>query len=188
MTHNHPPLLGYADRLSARAGEIVEVKVSSYLEGEYTARLVRTICADPNPQGMGLTEEDVDSSFASTYPARIQKFAPGSCVKVPLSASNSLPDVFTASAMIWPTLLGREKQAVLSVGLANSGTAFILGLDATGRPWAAIKLVDGSWAECTLPTPLDERQWAHLSVRRRRRQRRRRLLKTANYVHFYVFL
>ncbi len=76
MTHNHPPLLGYADRLSARAGEVVEVKVSSYLEGEYTARLVRTICADPNPQGMGLTEEDVGSSFASTYPARIQKFAP----------------------------------------------------------------------------------------------------------------
>ena len=164
MTHNHPPLLGYADRLSARAGEVVEVKVSSYLEGEYSARLVRTICADPNPQGMGLTEEEVDSSFASTYPARIQKFTPGSCVKVPLSKCNRLPEVFTASAMIWPTLPGGEKQAVLSVGVANSGTAFILGLDATGRPWAAIRLVDDSWAECTLHTPLDERRWVHLSV------------------------
>ena len=51
MNKNHPPLLGYADQLSARPGETVEVKVSSYLEGEYTARLVRTICADPNPEG-----------------------------------------------------------------------------------------------------------------------------------------
>ena len=32
MNNNHPPLLGYADQLSARPGETVEVKVSSYLK------------------------------------------------------------------------------------------------------------------------------------------------------------
>ena len=63
MNNNHPPLLGYADQLAARPGETVEVKVSSYLEGEYTARLVRTICADPNPEGMGLVEEPIDCSL-----------------------------------------------------------------------------------------------------------------------------
>ena len=53
MNNNHPPLLGYADRLSARPGEVVEVKVGRYLEGEYTERLVRTICAAPKPEGIG---------------------------------------------------------------------------------------------------------------------------------------
>ena len=85
MKNNHPPLLGYADRLSARPGEVVEVKVSSYLEGEYTARLVRTICADPNPEGTGLVEKAVDCTFADSYAARVQPFTPGSCVKVPLT-------------------------------------------------------------------------------------------------------
>ncbi|GIS89204.1 MAG: hypothetical protein CM1200mP18_19140 [Gammaproteobacteria bacterium] len=85
MNKNHPPLLGYADQCPPDQVRAVEVKVSSYLEGEYTARLVRTICADPNPEGMGLLEEAIDCSFAGSYAARVQPFTPGSCVKVPLT-------------------------------------------------------------------------------------------------------
>ena len=164
MKNNHPPLLGYADRLSARPGEVVEVKVSSYLEGEYTARLVRTICADPNPQGMGLAEKAVDCSFADSYTARVQPFTPGSCVKVPLTEASQLPDTFTFSARIWPTRPGEGAQTVFSVGEASSGCALVLGLDDVGRPRVAVRMTDDSWSECVLDSPIIDRYWVRLSA------------------------
>ena len=164
MNNNHPPLLGYADRLSARPGEVVEVKVSSYLEGEYTARLVRTICADPNPQGMGLAEKAVDCSFADSYTARVQPFTPGSCVKVPLTEASQLPDTFTFSARIWPTRPGEGAQTVFSVGEASSGCALVLGLDDVGRPRVAVRMTDDSWSECVLDSPIIDRYWVRLSA------------------------
>ena len=164
MNKNHPPLLGYADRLSARPGEVVEVKVSSYLEGEYTARLVRTICADPNPEGMGLLEEAIDCSFAGSYAARVQPFTPGSCVKVPLTADSQLPDIFTLTAMIWPTQPGEGAQTVFSVGAVSSGCALFLGLDGAGRPRIAVRMTDDSWCECVLDSPIADRYWVRLSA------------------------
>ena len=164
MNNNHPPLLGYADQLSARPGETVEVKVSSYLEGEYTARLVRTICADPNPEGIGLVEEAIDGSFAGSYAARVQPFTPGSCVKVPLTADSQLPDIFTLTAMIWPTQPGEGAQTVFSVGAVSSGCALFLGLDGAGRPRIAVRMTDHSWSECVLNSPIADRYWARLSA------------------------
>ena len=67
-----PPLLGYADRLSVRPGETVAVKVSCTLEEDFSASLVRIICADPNPSGPGIIEESVPANFAASYPARVQ--------------------------------------------------------------------------------------------------------------------
>ena len=59
-----PPLLGYADRLSVRPGETVAVKVSCTLAEDFSASLVRIICADPNPSGPGIIEESVPANFA----------------------------------------------------------------------------------------------------------------------------
>ena len=73
------PLTGYTDRLSARPGEEIEFKVSSTGGGRYRARLARSICADPNPAGAGITEEDASAWFAPReLPARHQPFFPGS--------------------------------------------------------------------------------------------------------------
>ena len=35
-----PPIIGYTNRLSARPGEEIEVKVSSTIEGSYEAKFV----------------------------------------------------------------------------------------------------------------------------------------------------
>ena len=121
--------------------------MSSYLEGEYTARLVRTICADPNPEGMGLLEEAIDCSFAGSYAARVQPFTPGSCVKVPLTEDTQVPDTFSLSAIICPTQPGQVAQTVFSVGAASSGCTLFLGLDCAGRPRVAVKMSDDSWSE-----------------------------------------
>ena len=81
--NRYPPLLGYTDRLSARPGDVVQVKVSSYLEGDFEADLARIICAAPNPEGTGLIEVGVACDFAGRYPSRIQPFTPGSCMQDP---------------------------------------------------------------------------------------------------------
>ena len=73
------PLAGYTNRLSARPGDSVEVKVSSLGTTPYHASLVRVLYADPNPDGPGVQEEIVLAAVAGDYPSREQKFSPGSC-------------------------------------------------------------------------------------------------------------
>ena len=102
---NRPPLLGYADRLSARPGDEVQIKVSSALLGSYQASLVRIISADPNPDGIGVVEQDVESDFQGSYPARSQDFTPGSYMAAKLPDTATLPEEFFVSAKIWPTLI-----------------------------------------------------------------------------------
>jgi N,N-dimethylformamidase len=72
------PLTGYLDRISARPGETIGVKVSSTLAGPYAADLIRIIHADPNPDGPGLKYQDIPSDFAGAYRSRHQSVSPGS--------------------------------------------------------------------------------------------------------------
>jgi N,N-dimethylformamidase len=118
------PLLGYCDKLSGRPGDVVAFKVSSQLTGDYEARLVRVISADPNPDGPGMIEEAVAADFAGRYPSRPQPFFPGSyvCFEHPLPlalppAGVSAPAPgMTLEAVIWPTLVNGSEQVVLAVG------------------------------------------------------------------------
>ena len=158
----HPPLLGYTDRLSARPGETVQVKVSSQLDGEYQASLVRIICADPNPEGSGVVEEAVDGGFLGTYPARAQPFTPGSCMRVDLPCGIQLPEELSVSAMIWPTRLEAGAQSVLSIASDNQGAALVLGLDHSARPRVMLRMTDGSWTEAVVPRSVGERSWVRL--------------------------
>ena len=47
-------LIGYADRISVRAGEKIAFKISSTASGPYNATLVRIVRGDPNPAGPGV--------------------------------------------------------------------------------------------------------------------------------------
>jgi len=160
--NQYPPLLGYADRLSARPGDKVQVKVSSFLESDYQARLVRIICADPNPAGMGLVEERVDCDFSGSYPSRVQPFTPGSSMSVSIPPGIALPAQFTVVVGIWPTKPGTGEQAILAIKTADSDAVFILGLDEVGRPQVRIKMPDGDWFENRLDDTARERSWGRL--------------------------
>ena len=72
------PLIGYVDRFSARPRERIAVKVSSRLTEPYRADLVRIIHGDANPAGPGLKFEEVEATFAGTYPSRFQPAHSGS--------------------------------------------------------------------------------------------------------------
>eukprot|EP01037_Dinobryon_pediforme_P002080 gene2080-2117_t len=107
------PLTGYLDRISARPGETIGVKVSSTLAGPYAADLIRIIHADPNPDGPGLKYQDIPSEFAGAYRSRHQPVLPGSYGVI--DADLSLSEGGTISILVQPGLL-TSPQPVLDLG------------------------------------------------------------------------
>ena len=111
------PLAGYSDRLSVRPGETIGFKVSSTGAGAFTARLTRSISADPNPAGMGIVEEPMAGAFPEqTFPSRFQPFYPGSCAITEKRVSLRPGDGFLVVATIFPTLARVTPQTILSIG------------------------------------------------------------------------
>jgi len=124
------PLIGYADRLSARPGETIGFKVSSTSTAPYDARLVRIICGDPNPDGPGIKEQEVSAAFAGSYPSRPQTAFQGSYVAVEMNDRN--PASFTLTAIIWPTMPNKEEQGIISRFDPALGQGFSLALGPNG--------------------------------------------------------
>ncbi len=122
------PIAGYADRWSVGQGETIEFKVSSNFSQPYSARMVRIVCADPNPDGPGIIEEDYSSVFSGQYPSRFQNVQLGSCATV--DVRNRLPHLekFSLAANIWPTLPDAGPQSIISL------------LDSRGRPMIELRI------------------------------------------------
>jgi N,N-dimethylformamidase len=104
-------LAAYTDRLSGRPGDTIKFHVSSQKKSEVTARLVRSICCDPNPKGPGVIETDASEWFPKqSFPVRRQPIVSGSFAK---SQSNLKfnPEHLSVHVEIWiyPTLLPYEK-------------------------------------------------------------------------------
>ncbi len=144
------PLLGYLDRLSARPGEAIAVKVSSQLGSPYAADLVRIIHADPNPAGPGMKLEPVASDFAGVYPSRAQAVTPGSYGVI--DAALDVPEGGTIRVLVQPGLL-TAPQPVMALGAA------VLRVAAEGAQLAVDGIVVAS-----VPAPMLERCWYELSA------------------------
>ena len=144
------PLLGYADKLSGRPGDVIGFQVSSHLSEDVEASLVRIISADPNPAGPGMIEETVEAAFAGSYPSRPQPFYPGSYVRIenPLTLAGAP----ALEAMIWPTLVGGKEQVVLAVGEME---LVVLGDGSLGGRLGSHRFSTG--------VPLKERHWYQVS-------------------------
>jgi N,N-dimethylformamidase len=149
------PLLGYVDRLSARPGETLEFKVSSVATKPFNARLVRSISADPNPDGQGIVEEDASQFFAPESFASVQRpFATGSYGVAQGAVTAEPVSSITLSAIIYPTLLTGQVQTVLNFG------RYDLRLDETGA--ASLKVDDQT---ITTDQPVKLRQWCRIEAR-----------------------
>jgi N,N-dimethylformamidase len=152
------PLTGYADRFSLAPGETIGFKVSSTSADPYTARLVRVISGDPNPEGPGLIEEDVAAGFADSYAARYQPVQLGSYVRVDASDTlNGLGGV-TIGATIWPTTPGGVEQGVIARFEPKSGAGLALVIGPDG---ATVLAGDGTSARvrATVGKPLAKKRW-----------------------------
>jgi N,N-dimethylformamidase len=123
------PLIGYADRLSLRAGETIDFKVSSQGPEPYEAKLVRVISGDPNPAGPGIKEKEITADFTGSYPSRNQDPVQGSYIKI--SVNDALPQNFTIVATIWPTRPKKQNQGIVSRfdPVLNQGFTLALGPD-----------------------------------------------------------
>ena len=133
---NVVPLIGYSDRLSLRPGETIAFKVSSTASEPFTAWLMRSISADPNPEGLGIVEESAESAFPrQQFPSRFQPFFPGSYAVNGKTLALPVREGFAIAATVYPTLRKSSRQTVLSVGEValyldeNGAAAFRVGTD-----------------------------------------------------------
>ena len=131
------PLIGYANKLSARPGDTLEFKVSSILKSPFEASLVRIRCSDPNPDGPGILEKTVKASFTGQYQSRIQNINLGSYGIVDCVSSLENLRNFTVSVTIWATTPKKGRQAIISWG-GNSKCGGILGISEEGKLFGEI--------------------------------------------------
>jgi N,N-dimethylformamidase len=130
------PLTGYTNKLSAEPGGSLEFKISS--QSEYSARLIRIICGDPNPDGPGIKYEPADgASFEGTYPGREQSVHLGSyAITQPFQIGGhdgaAGTGVFSISATIFPTLPQCNSQQTIISHLDDHGCGFSLDINEHG--------------------------------------------------------
>lgn len=155
-----PVILGYCDRDSARAGDLIEFKVSCEAAATYRADIVRLVCCETPPDGPGFKEVEVESPISRDYPARRQTNPIGSYVVVP-----DFPQVesFTLQAMIWPTRPEAGPQTILGTWNEQSREGFYLGIDEFGA--LACTIGDGTTVVTrTTGMPLAARHWCLASA------------------------
>lgn len=149
-------ILGYADRLCARAGQTLRFMVSS--EMPYEASIVRLVGA-PRDRDAGW-EESVSwsASIAGPYPGRVQATDAGSYAVVPgelLRPGQS----FTLQAALFATTPGSGRQQfIMGQWSDTEGRGAALRIDEKG----CLSLIAGDGERtCTLATaaPLPARQW-----------------------------
>lgn len=92
---------GYAEKLSVRPGETIRFHVASDRPGPVEARLVRVICADPNPAGPGIIEERVASPVTTLEQPAPQTVPLGSYARIPACTSIKELRSFTVVVNVW---------------------------------------------------------------------------------------
>ena len=154
MIPNTIPLIGYADRWSARPGDTVAFKVSSRSAEPYRARLVRVISADPNPAGPGIKEEAVASDIEGSWPSQARDAALGSYARIPGARLEA--EALTVSATVWPTLPEQGGQGILSWLGEAGGIALVLD----GGQGASLHVATANGVETVaVGKPLLPRAW-----------------------------
>lgn len=151
------PIAGYADRWSVAPGQTIEFKVSSTSSEPYTAKLVRVVCGDPNPNGPGIKELPVPADFEGAYPSREQPVHLGSHCVAPGVGVRLGKNSFAVAATIWPTTPTKGLQGLVTCMDADRSSGFALCVYAGGV--RAIVADRGDAAQASVGKPLRERTW-----------------------------
>ena len=152
-------ILAYADRLSARPGEAVEIKVSCEGLNRYEAELVRIIQGDINPQGPGYREDAVDLDLGGPFEGRFQPLHPGSYGIVEDNAAFRALSTFTVFAAIWPTMPGDGPQTVLARRDPLTGAGFELFLNEAGALEFSVDFGGAEASSVSTEEPLLVQRW-----------------------------
>ena len=125
-------LMGYADEIGVAPGDTISFKVSCSGASAYRARIVRLLSPELGPKGPPFRTEPFDPPFDMQVSARQQPLRAGSWAIVPQHPEIAGLQSFTIQAMIWPTLPGRRRQAILGTWSDTRRTGFGLMLDESG--------------------------------------------------------
>ena len=123
------PLIGYSNRLSVRPSETIDFKVSSISASYFSAKLFRSICADPNPSGQGIVEKTASEYFpTSSFASREQPFYPGSYGVTEQPLKVSIEHQLRFTVVVMPTLHRPHEQTILAlddIHIVLNGDGFI---------------------------------------------------------------
>ena len=149
-------VVGYADKLSVEPGATITFMVSSE-DGPFSAKLVRLIHGDTNPDGPGYKDEAIESTLDGEYDGKLQLLRIGSYVRVPGDAALAPAADFTLQMWICPTLPNKPLQTIISKR-DTDGAGFALRLE-DGR--LTLRVGDASVA---VDEPVRARQWYFVSA------------------------
>jgi N,N-dimethylformamidase len=172
--HQLPAVIGYVTPLSAKAGQLLEFKISSIGDRDVAVKVVRLDCCDPNPDGPGLRSEEVSFGLEETYSTADQKTYLGSCAVGPLPALHETRELII-ELLVKPTLLSATHQTLFSLqnssgckGIAlvvNNGTLLLkdlqspsasegLNVDITLHKWTKLEVTfdaEGASVRASIP-------------------------------------
>ena len=147
-------IVGYTDRLSVAAGDVLSVMVSCR-QPRYRASLVRLRHGDLNPKGPGFRVIEVPSPLDGEYAGKEQRLYPGSYVRVDDRGVLVPAGSFSLACWVYPTGARRGPQALLGRWLESAGQGYLLYLTIEGKP--AFR-VDGAGVVGRIA--LQERAWS----------------------------
>ncbi|MDX3973851.1 N,N-dimethylformamidase beta subunit family domain-containing protein [Shinella sp.] len=148
-------ITAYSSRISYRPGDEVDVKVSAVGMRTFDAALKRIIQGDINPEGPGYREDLVPTAIGGPFRAREQKIRTGS-YGIARPTGLAVAGSITVAALIWPTLPGASRQAVVSIG---AETGLRLGLDEEGRATFEAISGDRRIGRATTAVPCRAKAW-----------------------------
>jgi N,N-dimethylformamidase len=155
-------ITGYPDRYSVAPGEEIAFHISLEEGHQFSARLVRVVHGDCNPEGPGLRFRHVPSNADGHHSGRAQCIDAGSYMIVaampPLAAS-----AFTFFATIWPTLADRGDQTLAAQWCQKRQKGFRITLN-NGKLGLAI--ADDQGRQCAVATgnAMLSRHWYRIMV------------------------
>ncbi|MCZ6721220.1 MAG: N,N-dimethylformamidase [Proteobacteria bacterium] len=134
-------ITGYSDQISVAPGEAIRFMVSCDGLKSYTARIVRILCGDDNPEGPGVRETVVKTPLKRSYPARKQTIHAGSCAVVESQPLLEDLESFSVQALIFPTTPTKGTQGIITKWSDRNKAGFGLVIDDQGS--VALRLGDG---------------------------------------------
>lgn len=156
-----PPIIGYCDPLRGRPGQRLAFHISSAGGRPFSARVVRIVCADPNPQGPGLDIREVACDVSGQHAGQDQTVPIGSCglARLPvLRGRGSLSGTFN----VRPTRLDGDLRAILTLQDADATQALMVGLE-RGELVLLLRK-DGRESPAATGLRLDAGQWYAVRV------------------------
>lgn len=151
-------VIGYVDRLAAKAGERIGCHISVPESCEVEFDVVRLIHGDTNPAGPGFKIEAVPLIERGSVRASPQPTHPGSFM-VADGIWEEAPLVLGLDVLVWPTTPSRGRPQGLVSICNDAGDVLALALGIDGRLELVSRTRTHADSRCASPRPLAARTW-----------------------------